>query len=68
VIFCRYVLEAFDGPTRKKVLEQLAGVLNPNGYLVLGDTETVLGLTQIFQPVPGQRGVFMRCWQEAVAA
>jgi chemotaxis protein methyltransferase CheR len=68
VVFCRYVLEAFDGPTRKKVLEQLAGVLNPNGYLVLGDTETVLGLTQIFQPVPGQRGVFMRCWQEAVAA
>jgi len=68
VIFCRYVLEAFDGPTRKQVLEQLAGVLNPDGYLVLGDTETVLGLTEAFSPVPGQRGVFVRGWQQAKAA
>jgi chemotaxis protein methyltransferase CheR len=68
VIFCRYVLEAFDGPTRKQVLEQLAGVLKPDGYLVLGDTETVLGLTEAFAPVPGQRGVFVRGWQQAMAA
>jgi chemotaxis protein methyltransferase CheR len=68
VIFCRYVLEAFDGPTRKQVLEQLAGALNHDGYLVLGDTETVLGLTETLRPVPGQRGVFVREWQEAMAA
>ena len=68
VIFCRYVLEAFDGPTRKQVLEQLAGALNPDGYLVLGDTETVLGLTEALRPVPGQRGVFVREWQAAMAA
>ena len=68
VIFCRYVLEAFDGPTRKQVLDQLAGALNPDGYLVLGDTETVLGLTEAFAPVPGQRGVFVRGWQQAMAA
>ena len=68
VIFCRYVLEAFDGLTRKLVLEQLAKVLNPGGYLILGDTETVLGLTDAFRPVPGHRGVFVHDWQEVMAA
>jgi chemotaxis protein methyltransferase CheR len=68
VIFCRYVVNGFDGVMRKRVLEQLAMALNPDGFLVLGETETVLGQTDAFKPVEGYRGVYIRDPNVMVAA
>jgi chemotaxis protein methyltransferase CheR len=42
----------FDVPTKTKILEQIAGVLNPGGYLLLGGAETTLNLHGQFERVP----------------
>jgi chemotaxis protein methyltransferase CheR len=54
IVFCRNVLMYFDGHTRANVLDRLAAVLAPDGYLVLGHTETVAGHSAAFAEVsPG---------------
>ncbi|NQW01393.1 MAG: protein-glutamate O-methyltransferase [Rhodospirillales bacterium] len=58
VVFCRNVLIYFDQETKKKVLERIALMLPPDGVVFLGGAETVLGITDKFEPVPGQRGIY----------
>lgn len=41
VIFCRNVLIYFDRETRRDVLSRLAKILRPDGFLVLGATESI---------------------------
>jgi chemotaxis protein methyltransferase CheR len=57
-VFCRNVLIYFDQETKIDVLDRVARVLAPDGYLVLGAAETVVGLTDTFKPVPEQRGLY----------
>lgn len=58
IIFCRNVLIYFDVATKKRVVETMAQMLPPDGYFVLGGTETILGVTNRFAAVDAQRGVF----------
>ncbi len=58
IVFCRNVLIYFDPPTKGRVLDGIARQLAPDGYLFLGGSETVLGLTARFQPLPNMRGVY----------
>ena len=58
LIFCRNVLIYFDQDTKVAVLNRLARVMAPHGYLVLGAAETVVGLTDAFKPVPDRRGLY----------
>ena len=48
----------FDPETKTRVLEGIARVMPPDGLLFLGGAETVIGVTDRFKPVPGQRGIF----------
>ena len=48
VIFCRNVLIYFDNETKKKILDQFARMLTDDGILLLGASETVSGLTDVF--------------------
>ena len=66
VIYCRNVLIYFDLETKKRVLEQMATLLPDDGYLLLGAAETVLGITDVFKPMPGMRGLYVK--KQAVAA
>jgi chemotaxis protein methyltransferase CheR len=59
VVFCRNVLIYFDQPTKVEVLDRLSRVTAPDGYLVLGAAETVVGLTDSFRPVAGKRGLYV---------
>jgi chemotaxis protein methyltransferase CheR len=58
VIFCRNVLIYFDQPTKTKVLERMSEIMPADGVLYLGGAETVLGVSDRFKPMPGQRGVY----------
>jgi chemotaxis protein methyltransferase CheR len=58
VIFCRNVLIYFDQETKTSVFERLARVLEPDGTLMLGAAESVVGITDVFRPSPDRRGVY----------
>lgn len=58
IVFCRNVLIYFDQPTKRRVLEAIARQMPEDGYLFLGGAETVLGITDRFQPVDGLRGIY----------
>ena len=58
IIFCRNVLIYFDEATRRRVFTGLAKVLRPWGYLCLGGAETVVGISDAFRVLPGERGLF----------
>lgn len=70
VVLCRNVLVSFDQPTRKSTLERLAGSMPEDGFLLLGEGETATGVTDAFESVADQRGLYRRNahWKASVAA
>ena len=46
VVFCRNVLIYFDTETKCDILERMQRALAPDGYLILGGSETVMGITE----------------------
>jgi chemotaxis protein methyltransferase CheR len=58
VIFCRNVLIYFDQDTKIGIFRRLAKASRPDGFLVLGAAETVVGLTDVFRPYPERRGLY----------
>ena len=59
VVFCRNVLIYFDQATKIGVLDRIARILEPDGYLALGAAETVVGLTESFKPLAERRGLYV---------
>lgn len=57
VIFCRNVLIYFSPDMKSKVLNQMANSLNPGGYLLLGASESLTGLTDRFEMVRCNPGI-----------
>ena len=59
IIFCRNVLIYFDQETKTKVFSRLSRLIEPDGFLMLGAAETVVGLTDAFKPYPDRRGLYI---------
>ena len=51
VIFCRNVLIYFDKPTQQKLFQRMAGAIKKDGYLMLGHSEAMHGLNDLFKSV-----------------
>ena len=58
VVFCRNVLIYFDQETKGKVLGNISKLMPEDGFLFLGGAETVLGVSEDFQLMSGQRGIY----------
>ena len=58
VIFCRNVLIYFDQDTKANIFERLSKVLEPDGFMVLGAAESVVGISDAFKPHPDRRGLY----------
>ncbi len=58
VIFCRNVLIYFDHPTKISIFDRMARLIEPDGMLMLGAAESVVGVTDAFRPVHDKRGLY----------
>jgi chemotaxis protein methyltransferase CheR len=58
VIFCRNVLIYFDQDTKVGVFDRLSRMLEPDGVLLLGAAESVVGISDAFRPYPDRRGLY----------
>jgi len=68
VIFCRNVLMYFDQATKHDVLGRLANALAPDGYLVLGSAETVLGSGKGLELLANARGIYVKAGAQSQRA
>ena len=58
VIFCRNVLIYFDQDTKAAIFERLARMIEPDGVLMLGAAESVVGISEAFKPYSDRRGLY----------
>jgi chemotaxis protein methyltransferase CheR len=49
IIFCRNVMIYFDAHLRKRIVEQAHRLLQPDGYLIIGHAETLIGVDTRFK-------------------
>jgi chemotaxis protein methyltransferase CheR len=59
VVFCRNVLIYFDAETKGKVLAELYNHTAKHGFMFLGGAETVVGISDKFKPMTGERGLYV---------
>lgn len=64
-IFCRNVLIYFDKPTQKRVVEAFARALRPRGYLFLGHAESIMRLTDLYDPIVTPKAIYYRLKADA---
>jgi chemotaxis protein methyltransferase CheR len=58
IVFCRNVLIYLDPPTKSRVLDNVWKQMPADGILYMGGAETVMGVTEKFQPVSEHRGMY----------
>ena len=42
------------------MLSRMAQIMAPDGFLILGAAETVVGITTDFEPIRDKRGIYMK--------
>ena len=60
LIFCRNVLIYFSPEIKSKILNQFATSLHPGGYLLLGASESLSGLTDRFEMIRCNPGIIYK--------
>jgi chemotaxis protein methyltransferase CheR len=68
IVYCRNVLTYFDPPTKARVLHAIANIMAPDGILLLGGTETTIGISERFKPLAGEHGLYCLASANAAAA
>lgn len=60
VVFCRNVLIYFSAELKRDILTRIHATLNPGGYLVLGSSESLNGLPDLYEMVQCHPGIIYR--------
>jgi chemotaxis protein methyltransferase CheR len=58
VVFCRNVAIYFTPADKRSVFEKIAGVMEPDGSLIIGSTESLTGVTEVFETRRYMRSIF----------
>jgi chemotaxis protein methyltransferase CheR len=58
IIFCRNVAIYFTEQERTRLFKKIEGALEPDGYLIIGSTESLSGIAPQFEPQRHIRSVF----------
>jgi chemotaxis protein methyltransferase CheR len=67
ILLCRNLLLYFSPERRRMAFDRLAEAMAPDGYLMLGAGETVIGQTHRFHPHPEHRGLYVPVMPESRA-
>lgn len=68
IVFYENILTIVDHPTKIRVLESIARQMHAEGFLYLGSTETLIGITDAFSAVDGEIGVFKRVFTKTATS
>lgn len=60
LVSCRNLLIYFNATLQKKVLRLIHYALQPNGYLLLGSSETIGGQADLYAPVSKQSKIYQK--------
>lgn len=60
VVFCRNVLIYFSSDLKLRILEKIHSQLKPGGYLILGASESLTGLSHKFEMIHCHPGILYR--------
>ncbi|NRA21776.1 MAG: protein-glutamate O-methyltransferase CheR [Oceanospirillaceae bacterium] len=60
VVFCRNVLIYFSSDLKRQILRKIHTQLSPGGYLVLGASESLSGLSDMFEMIHCHPGILYR--------
>lgn len=63
IVMCRNVAIYFTEADRIRLFDKIAGVMEPDGYLVIGSTESLLGICPQFESKRHLRSVFYQLKQ-----
>jgi chemotaxis protein methyltransferase CheR len=60
IIFCRNVLIYFDSATKANIVERIAGLIAPGGFLFVGSAEYITVSNNYLSPFDGVPGLYQR--------
>lgn len=60
IIFCRNVLIYFTNENKSEILNKIASVIKPGGYVFLGASEPIVNYSNDFEMITARRGVVYR--------
>ena len=60
IVMCRNVLIYFSAALKKDILTRIHATLNPGGYLILGASESLNGMPELYEMVQCQPGIIYR--------
>ncbi len=60
IVFCRNVLIYFSADVKKDILKRIHATLKPGGYLLLGASEALNGLPELYQMVQCSPGIIYK--------
>ena len=64
IVFCRYVTIYFSEAFKRQIYEGIAGLLAPDGHLLISAVENLMGLSDRFTPLSHAGGTYYQCKPE----